>query len=83
VRDEACPAPRREQPDGTQAPAQHLTSPLYAAPPCSKTWMSCFSGCVAGVLGLTGLNGFFFYVFAQLVRLLRVRPPARASLPAV
>ena len=30
--------------------------------------MSCFSGCVAGVLGLTGLQGFAFYIFAQLVR---------------
>lgn len=29
--------------------------------------MSCFSGCVAGVLGLTGLYGFAFYLFAQLV----------------
>ena len=30
--------------------------------------MSCFSGCVSGVLGLTGLHGFAFYLFAQLVR---------------
>jgi|EP01043_Picozoa_sp_COSAG02_P035277 hypothetical protein len=30
--------------------------------------MSCFSGCVAGVLGLTGLHGFAFYLLAQLVR---------------
>lgn len=30
--------------------------------------MSCFAGCVAGVLGLTGLHGFAFYLFAQLVR---------------
>ena len=29
--------------------------------------MCCFSGCVAGVLGLTGLHGFAFYIFAQLV----------------
>lgn len=38
--------------------------------------MSCFSGCVAGVLGLTGLSGFFFYILAQLVR-----RPSRSPLP--
>lgn len=41
--------------------------------------MSCFSGCVAGVLGLTGLHGFAFYIFAQLVR----RPPSHTPLPSL
>ena len=45
----------------------------------SKTWMACFSGSVAGVLGLTGLDGFFFYVVAQLVRPSRHRPAQPCS----
>ena len=41
--------------------------------------MACFSGSVAGVLGLTGLDGFFFYVVAQLVRPSRHRPAQPCS----